>query len=182
VIDCQLLIEYCPQIERLEIDHFYNIEYLRRTRLKYLCFAGDAENNMFVPYLPNTIESLIITKGLFATTIFNQLSSFSNIKYLDVKLYFYELKTVLNIDTMHFNITNNGRIIDCMINVPNATNIIISGNYMCAIKKLHLIAPNATKCKIISLNMCGSEIFLPKCPKVEMIDKIWKRQYDPDIF
>jgi hypothetical protein len=183
MIDCQLLIKYCPQIEKIEANSFYNIEYLKQTKLKYLCLTGDIKTNVLAQNLPDTIESLSITRGLRDATIFNQLSSFSNLKYLNVKLFFDELKTTLNINTIHFDIGCNGRIIgDCRINVPYATNIIISGYCYCHIGKLHLIAPNAISCKIVSIEMHDSNIFLPKCPKVDMIDKIWKNPYDSDIF
>jgi hypothetical protein len=58
----------------------------------------------------------------------------------------------------------------------------ISGCHMCGIGKLHLIAPNATKCKFVSLITDDFDIFLPKCSKVDYIDKTWRRSYDPDIF
>jgi hypothetical protein len=96
-IDCEFLVHYCPNIEKLESRRIVFAKKLKHTRLKYLCIIFYAKPDLLIKNLPHTIESLIIydcdkddrtllCNQLDGSTYQNylRLNKFPHLKYLHI--------------------------------------------------------------------------------------------------
>lgn len=172
LVDCELLIKFCPYIEKLSVNKIYNIEFLNLTKLKYLHIQDDCETDVIIQNLPNTIESLLIQNGYHTTSSsFDQLNKFPCLSYLKINLERIPLSTILGVHTLFLTVwclSND----DIIINVPNIKNIIITHRYHnFRARKLSISSISAVTCKIMNIHTNNNTTLdLPSCPKIIALD------------
>jgi hypothetical protein len=179
-MDCKIFMERYSQIEKLTIMAFENIEYLRQTRLKYLCVVGYEIIDHIIQNLPDTIESLIITYGHHSLSVFNK---YHRLNYLKIRCDYEELNTTLDVNTIHLLISYHHS--DIIINIPNAQHIIIENTYASlrySTKNLYLTSLNAVTCQIIAIIVGKSSLLLPKCSSIIMSNNVPDLDYNSNIF
>jgi hypothetical protein len=149
IIDAEFLTRSYKQIEKLTVKTILNSEYLKQTRLKYLCVTGSIATDIIFANVPDTIESIMICDGQYES-----LSIESNklpcLNYLGINVPVTELSSSLKVDTLHLVIPPLRN--DIKINIPNIRNIIISRVKFTRDCKIYLKAENAVTLKILGID------------------------------
>jgi hypothetical protein len=180
-IEC-IDLSYYPLLERLEANNYGNPHFLKQTRLKYLRHNDNANINMIIPNLPDTIESLIMFTMESVAPYLDYLSTFKYLNYLKTNLVCNELSTTLNVYTIHFIIPASSKS-DIRLDLPNIKNIIISGG-SCTynVQKLYLTSQNAITCLIVNIKIKNLITVLPNCSNIVISNDVICGDYDSDIF
>jgi hypothetical protein len=170
--DWDYLIKRYPclglHLEKLTIGTIYKYDEMVNSNLKYL---STRNYQIDIHKLPVTLESLIL-HHLYSASLFDHLSTLPYLNYLKMNLPFSDCMSTININTVHFIISNSHR--EIIIDMPNVKNIIISYNgidigprikyielFTVSISSLH-----ATTCQIFNIKIYNPSFNLPNCSQV----------------
>jgi hypothetical protein len=181
--DCAFLINFYSQIEKLVCRIILNVEGLKKTRLRYLQLNHWVMTDKIIPYLPDTIESLIILQGIHTPTLFDQLNKLPHLNYLKINLQVFQLSISLNINTIHL-VMDRAETINAKIFVSRIRNIIVTHYHtLCHLKKLYLTSQDAITCQLINVIASSASIVLPSCPKIRIKNsKESELNFNPNVF
>jgi hypothetical protein len=138
---------------------------------------GTALTDQIIPYLPNTIKSLIIINGGSTYKIFDQLKEFAHLSYLKINFGFHDFFTPLCIDTVHIIVFKSINII-----VPNVKNIIIEQRKNYIPKKVQISSLNANVCQLMNTLVSPFEFTLDFPNNTQIIIKNDDSKYNSDIY
>jgi hypothetical protein len=173
------ILEWYPLIEKITAVGLGQIIQLKNLKLKYLCITDSIEIDALIPYLCDTIESLIMMKCGYTASLFNQLIKFQYLTYIKINFEKSVFSTILHIDTVHLVTTSYD---ESTINMPHVRNIIITPcDITRSIRKLHLESQNAITCQLTNVVVSHSTLFLPNCPEIIILNGNRKKE-NTDIF